>query len=100
MQLSQPYFLLLALLLIPYIVWYIMRNQNSSPSLRVSTTEMVRLASGGFRQHLVHLPFLLRMLTYDCCCALPSADLKLVERQAYRGHRYHALYGYIHLNAG
>ncbi|MBR0201734.1 MAG: VWA domain-containing protein [Bacteroidaceae bacterium] len=64
MQLSQPYFLLLALLLIPYIVWYIMRNQNSSPSLRVSTTEMVRLASGGFRQHLVHLPFLLRMLTY------------------------------------
>ncbi|MCR5820943.1 MAG: VWA domain-containing protein [Bacteroidaceae bacterium] len=64
MQLSQPYFLLLTLLLIPYIVWYIMRNHDSSPSLRVSTTEMVRLAPGGIRQYLVHIPFLLRMFAF------------------------------------
>ena len=64
MQFANPYFLLLLLLLIPYILWYILRSHTSEPSLQVSSTWAFRKAPRSFRQRLLHAPFLLRCLTF------------------------------------
>lgn len=64
MQLSNPYFLLLLLLLVPYIIWYILRWHRSESTLTISTTSSFRFASGSFRQYLLHVPFLLRLLAF------------------------------------
>ena len=64
MQFAHPYLLLLLLLLIPYILWYVLRSHDSEPSLQISSTLAYRRAPRTLRQYLVHAPFLLRCLTY------------------------------------
>lgn len=64
MQFANPYFLLLLLLLIPYIIWYVLRWGKSEPSLKLSTTASFRFAPSTFRQYLIHVPFLLRLLAF------------------------------------
>ena len=64
MQFAHPYLLLLLLLLIPYILWYVLRNHDSEPSLQISSTLAYRQMPRTLRQYLVHAPFLLRCLTY------------------------------------
>ena len=64
MQLANPYFLLLLLLLIPYILWYVLRHRTSEPALQVSSTAAFRRAPKTFRQYLIHAPFLLRCLAF------------------------------------
>ncbi|MBO4801582.1 MAG: VWA domain-containing protein [Bacteroidaceae bacterium] len=64
MQFANPYFLLLLLLAIPYIVWYILRSRTSESTLQVSSTTAFRRAPRTLRQYLVHAPFLLRLLAY------------------------------------
>ena len=64
MQFAHPYFLLLLLLLLPYIVWYILRHRTSEPTLQVSSTSAFRHAPRTYKQFLVHAPFLLRCLSF------------------------------------
>ena len=64
MQLANPYFLLLLLLLIPYVLWYLLRSQDSEPRLQVSSTLAFRHAPTTWRLWLIHAPFLLRCLAY------------------------------------
>jgi len=64
MQLANPYFLLLLLLLIPYVLWYLLRSQDSEPTLQVSSTLAFRQAPRTWKQLLIHAPFLLRCLAY------------------------------------
>ena len=64
MQFANPYFLLLLLLLIPYILWYVLRHRTSEPTLQVSSTLAFRRAPRTYKQYLVHAPFLLRILTF------------------------------------
>jgi len=64
MQFANPYFLLLLLLLIPYIIWYVLRHKNSEPTLQVSSTSAFRRAPKTYKQYLVHAPFLLRCLAF------------------------------------
>lgn len=64
MQLANPYFLLLLLLLIPYVLWYLLRSQDSEPKLQVSSTLAFRHAPTTWRLWLIHAPFLLRCLAY------------------------------------
>lgn len=64
MQFANPYFLLLLLLLIPYIIWYILRWGKSEPSMKISSTASFRFAPSTLRQYLIHVPFLLRLLAY------------------------------------
>lgn len=64
MQFANPYFLFLLLLLVPYIVWYILRHRSIEPSLQVSSTLSFRNAPRSLRQYLVHAPFLLRLLAF------------------------------------
>ena len=64
MQFANPYFLLLLLLLIPYILWYVLRHRTSEPTLQVSSTAAFRRAPRSWKQMLVHAPFLLRCLSF------------------------------------
>ena len=54
-------YLLLLLILIPIIIWYVMRHQQIDPSLPVSDTHDYDKVRKSFRIYLLHLPFILRM---------------------------------------
>ena len=55
--------LFLLLLLIPYIIWYVMRNKKSTPAMQVSDTHAYMKAPRSYKVYLLHVPFLLRIVT-------------------------------------
>ena len=55
-------YLFLLLLLIPYIIWYILRRGKSEASLQVSDTRAYAHAPKSFRNYLLHVPFVLRLI--------------------------------------
>ena len=59
-------YLFLFVLLVPYIIWYMINRGHSTPSMRISTTESFFHAPKSFRQHLIHLPFLCRIICLSC----------------------------------
>ena len=82
---NKEYFLLL-ILLVPYLLWYFLYNKRSEPTMRMSDTFAYRFAHKSFRMHLLHLPMVLRCITYVllvCILARPqthnSWDNKTVE---------------------
>ena len=56
-------YLLLLLLLIPYIIWYVWKHNNSEASLQVSDTHVYENAPKSYKNYLIHAPFLLRVAT-------------------------------------
>nr|MBP7472016.1 VWA domain-containing protein [Prevotella sp.] len=60
---SKGYFLLL-LLLIPYILWYFLKRRKSEPTMRMSDTRAYLYAPKTLRVRLIHLPMLLRCITF------------------------------------
>ena len=76
MEFKNPLFFLLLLVLVPYIVWYVMRFKQSLPSLKVpDTTKYVKVPKT-FRLYLMHLPFLLRIILIAlvvCILARPQS---------------------------
>lgn len=57
-------YLLLLLLILPYIVWYFMKRHTMYSSLRLSETRSYLRAPKSFRTYLVHVPFLLRIIAF------------------------------------
>lgn len=76
MEFKNPLFFLLLLVLVPYIVWYVMRFKQSLPSLKVpDTTKYVKVPKT-FRLYLMHFPFLLRIILISlvvCILARPQS---------------------------
>ena len=64
MTFKNPYFFALLLALIPYIMWYVLRFKKSQPAISVPGTEKYRFVAKSLRVHLIHLPFLLRIILY------------------------------------
>lgn len=56
----KEYFFLL-LLLIPYIIWYIMRWRKIDATLQISDARVYAQTPRSYKNYLLHLPFLLRM---------------------------------------
>ncbi len=56
-------YLFLLLLLIPYIIWYVLKNKKKEPTLLVSDTTAYRFAPRTYKYYLIHAPFVLRLLT-------------------------------------
>ena len=82
---NKEYFLLL-LLLIPYIIWYFLYRKKSEPTMQMSDTYAYMFAHKSWRTRLVHLPMLLRCITFIlivCVLARPqthnSWDQQTVE---------------------
>ena len=55
-------YLFLLLLLIPLIVGYVLSKKKSDASLQVSDTSVYAHAPKSYKNYLIHLPFILRML--------------------------------------
>ena len=62
MTFANPAYFLLLLLLIPYIIWYVLRGRRSEPSMRVSSTRMYAAMPKSYKVYLRHVPFVLRMI--------------------------------------
>ena len=56
-------YLFLLLLLIPYIIWYIMKRHHNEASLQIADTSVYATAPKSYKNYLLHVPFALRMLT-------------------------------------
>lgn len=61
-------YLSLLLLLIPYVVWYVMRHRTTMPALRVSTMDAFSGVKPTWRTYLVHAPFLLNCVIWIAAC--------------------------------
>jgi len=71
---NKEYFFLL-LLLIPYILWYLLYRRKKEPTLQMSDTNAYRYAGKSWRIRLIHLPFILRLVTFVmivCVLARPQ----------------------------
>lgn len=76
MEFKNPLFFLLLLVLVPYIVWYVLRFKQSLPSLKVPDTTKYVKTPKTFRLYLMHLPFLLRIVLISlvvCILARPQS---------------------------
>lgn len=56
-------YLFLLLLLIPYIIWYILRRRKNEPTIQFSDTRAYAHVRKSFRNYLLHVPFALRIIT-------------------------------------
>ena len=76
MEFKNPYFFALLALLIPYIIWYVLRNKKSQPAMRMPQTAKYRYVPRTWRTHLMPLPFLLRIILFTlvaCILARPQS---------------------------
>lgn len=58
-------YLLLFIPLIGYIVWYILRGRRCNPSMKVSTVLPYMKGVKSYKNYLLHLPFVLRVITFS-----------------------------------
>ena len=55
-------YLFLLLLLIPYVVWYIMKRKNSEAALQISDARVYAHTPRSYKNYLLHVPFVLRII--------------------------------------
>jgi Ca-activated chloride channel family protein len=55
-------YLFLLLLLIPYIVWYIIKHKKNNATLQMSDTNIYRNIKKSYKIYLLHVPFILRII--------------------------------------
>ncbi len=63
MQFAHPTYLYLLLLLIPLIVWYVLRLQKAQASFKLASTDAFKGMKRGIRVYMRHLPFVLRLIS-------------------------------------
>lgn len=66
MQLAYPQYLWLFLIYIPLIVWYVLKQRESQPTLAVSTVAPFDKMPKSYKEYLRHLLFVLRLLAIGC----------------------------------
>ena len=64
MEFANKEYLLLLLLIIPYIIWYVMYRKKTEPTLRMSDTFAFRYAPKSLKVKLMPLSMLLRLLVF------------------------------------
>ena len=64
MLFKNPWFFLLLALLVPYVVWYVLRYKKSQPSLKMPETSKYRYVGKSWRLYLMHAPFILRVMLF------------------------------------
>lgn len=73
---SKIGYLLLFIPLIGYVVWYILRGQHLTPSMNVSTAMPYMKGVKSYKNYLIHLPFVLRVVAMAmliCVLARPHS---------------------------
>lgn len=64
MSFVNPYYLLLLIPVVPYVMWYVLRHGRIDPVLQVSSIESFRHIHRSWREHLMHVPMILRCICY------------------------------------
>ncbi len=64
MEFANKEYLLLLLLLVPYVLWYFLRNRGKEPTLRMADTYAYEYGRKSFKMKIIHLPIFLRSLTF------------------------------------
>lgn len=64
MAFANPLYFMLLALLIPYVIWYLIKHRNVDPVMRVSSTEAFRYRHHTWKERLVHAPFLFRIVCF------------------------------------
>ena len=64
MEFVNKEYLLLLLLLIPYLIWYFRYRRKSEPAMRMSDTFAYKKAVKSWRMRLLHVPMLLHVLSF------------------------------------
>lgn len=80
---EDPLYLLLLVLLIPYIIWYIRCHRHVEPTLQLSSLESFRDVPTSWRERLLHLPFILRVLCLTLAVvalARPQSDTEVAPK--------------------
>lgn len=75
MEFAHIEYFLLLILLVPYIIWYARTRKRHDATLQIPTTYMYQGISKGWRTHLIHAPFFLRILIFAmlvCVIARPQ----------------------------
>lgn len=84
MTFANPEYLLLLLLLVPFVLWYFLFRQRQEPSMKMATTEAYRQGPRTFRTTMIHSPFVLRMLVFTLLIiviARPQTQNALREKE-------------------
>lgn len=55
-------YLFLLLLLVPYIIWYVLKQRKSEATLQLSDTKVYASAPKSYKNYLLHVPFALRII--------------------------------------
>lgn len=66
MQFAHPKFLWFFLVMIPLVVWYVLKQRNARPSLAVSSVAAFAGIGRSWRQYVRHLLFVLRLAALGC----------------------------------
>ena len=61
-------YLSLLILLVPYVVWYVMKQKQTTPALKVSSMAAFRNVRPTWRSYLVHAPFVLNCIAWTAAC--------------------------------
>ena len=84
MTFESPMFLWLFLIYVPLIVWYIKKHRTSSATLEISSVESLSRMPKSYKEYLVHLLFVLRLLTIGaiiiCLCRPQTPDSQQKSR--------------------
>lgn len=64
MEFANKEYLLLLLLLIPYVLWFLLYRKKNEPTMQMSDTNAYRYVSKSWRTRLIQLPFVLRIITF------------------------------------
>ncbi len=65
MEFADSEYLLLLLLLIPYILWYFLCGRGKEPTVRMSDTFAYEYAPKSWKVRMIHFPMVLRCLVYS-----------------------------------
>lgn len=86
MEFANKEYLLLLILLVPYLLWYMLYRKKSEPAMRVGSTEAYRYSCRSWKTRIIHLPMALRCMAFVmvvCVLARPQTrnawDSKSVE---------------------
>ncbi len=66
MELVNKEYLLLLLLLIPYLLWYILYRKRSEPTFTMSDTYAYNSIKKSWKMRILHLPVFFRIVTFIC----------------------------------
>ena len=64
MEFANSGYLLLLLLLIPYLLWYFLRGKGKEPTMRMSDTFAYQHTPKSWKVKMIHLPMALRCIVY------------------------------------